>query len=693
MKSPLIFLISLLTFNFSVAQDPVSKDSITELDEVILLEALKSSADNGIVPTQIIGSKVFKNYSPIDLVTSINQVSGVYILSGALNTNRITVRGIGARTLYGTDKLRLYYNNIPITNGSGFSTIESFDLENLSHIDIIKGPKGTNFGANLGGAILLNSKQPAIGSSYFRNNLTVGSYNLLKNNLLFTLQEDKLSLSLHYGHMERDGYRENNHFEQDGVLLDLNYQLSPKTVIGLLVNHVDYTAQIPSSLGLTDFKENPKQAAFTWKAAKGHEANNYSLVGLTLNHSFSEKLKNSTSIFYNYLDHYEPRPFGILDEYTHGFGFRTKFTGKFDLSQTKVAYSFGAELYKDEYNWSEFENLYKDNNGQGSKKGDLFANNKEFRRQFNAFGNLLFPLTEAFSAQIGMSINKTHYDFRDQFNEGSENMSAKRDFKPILLPSLNLNYVISDDTKVYANISRGFSNPSLEETLTPDGVINPDISQETGINYEVGTQWHLLDEKMKVNLALYRMDVKNLLVAQRVGEDQYVGKNAGKTKHQGVELEMEYNWKIGTDLTLSPFISYTYSKHQFVSFIDEGNDYSGNPLTGVPAHRLNSGIQANLSQRLYWNTTHQYVGEIPLTDANSLSSESFNIFNSKIGYRNQLAKRVYMDVSLGLNNIFDTNYARSVLINTTGFGGSEPRYYYPGDGRNFYGSLQIRYSL
>lgn len=663
------------------------------MDEVILLEALKSSAENGIVPTQIIGGKVFKNYSPIDIVSSINQISGVYILSGALNTNRITIRGIGARTLYGTDKLRLYYNNIPITNGSGFSTIESFDLENLSHIDIIKGPKGTNFGANLGGAILLNSKQPATGSSYFRNSLTVGSYNLRKNNFLFTFQEDKLSLSLHYGHTETDGYRENNRFEQVGILLDLNYRLSFKTDINILVNNVDNTAQIPSSLGLTDFMENPKQAAFTWKAAKGYEANNYSLTGLTLNHAFSKKLKNSTSFFYNYLDHYEPRPFGILDEYTHGYGFRTKFMGEINLWNADVDYSFGAELYKDEYNWGEYENEYRDNNDQGSKKGNQFAENKEFRRQFNAFGNLFFPFSDSFSAQVGMSINKTYYDFRDQFNKGNTNMSAERDFNPIFLPSLHLNYAVLADNSVYLNISRGFSNPSLEETLTPDGLINPDISQETGMNYEIGTQWGLLDRKMSVALALYRMDVRNLLVAQRVGEDQYVGKNAGKTKHQGLELDMEYQWSLGSKLSLAPFISYTYSNHKFVSFIDEGNDYSGNPLTGVPQHRLNSGLQAAFLNRFYWNTTHQYTGEIPLTDANTISSDSFTILNSKIGYRNQLAKRLYIDFSLGLNNVFDAKYARSVLINTTAFGGAEPRYYYPGDGRNFYGSLQLRYTL
>ncbi|HUH47619.1 MAG TPA: TonB-dependent receptor, partial [Arenibacter sp.] len=591
------------------------------------------------------------------------------------------------------DKLRLYYNNIPISNGSGFSAIESFDMENLSHIDLIKGPKGTNFGANLGGAILLNSKQPATGYSYFKNSFTVGSYNLIKNNFSLGIQENKLALSLHYGYMETDGYRDNNRFQRQGILLDLNYQIGSNTRLGLLVNNVDYTAYIPSSLGKTDFNEDPKQASATWRDAKGHEANNYSLVGLNIDHQFTKKIKNSTSIFYNYLDHYEPRPFGILDEYTHGFGFRTKFTGDFNLAYNDIEYSFGAELYKDEYNWNEFENLYRDNNGLGSVEGDEFANNKEFRRQFNAFGNLLIPFGNKFTAQFGMSLNKTYYDFRDLFNLGQANKSAEKDFKAIFLPSLNLNYRLTKENSVYVNVSRGFSNPSLEETLTPDGVINPDISQETGINYEVGAHLWLLDRNMRVDMALYRMDIKDLLVAQRVGDDQYVGKNAGKTRHQGLELEVEYTLEATQKLTLAPFISYTYNHHRFVTFVDGGNDFSGNPLTGVPENRLNSGFQATLAQRFYWNTTHQYVGKIPLTDANTLSSDPFNLFNSKIGYKNILGERLSLDISLGINNIFDTRYAQSVLINTTAFGGAEPRYYYPGNGRNYYGGLQIRYIL
>src|SRR5690606_10093435 len=114
------------------------------------------------------------------------------------------------------------------------------------------------------------------------------------------------------------------------------------------------------------------------------------------------------------------------------------------LADKDLDYSFGAELYKDEYTWSEFENLYQDNNGQGSLEGDKFADNKEFRRQFNAFGNLLIPFGDKFTAQVGMSLNKTFYDFHDLFNQGQANKSAEKDFKAIFLPSLNLNYHITE---------------------------------------------------------------------------------------------------------------------------------------------------------------------------------------------------------------------------------------------------------
>ena len=693
MRFPILILFFFISIPLVFGQDRVVNDSITQLEEVVLLDSLKAKQATGIVPSKVIGAKIFQNFSPVEMVSSLNQVSGVYVLSGALNTNRITIRGVGARTPFGTDKIRLYFNEIPVTNGTGFSTIEAYDLENMNSIEVIKGPKGTAFGANLGGTIILNPKEALLESTTFRNNLTMGSYGLFKNSLGFTHADDKTALELRYGHMTINGYRDNSRYERDGLLLNTSYKINAKNKVAFLLNYIDYNAQIASSLSQSAFDEDPTQAAFTWNAAQGFEANKYTLVGLSYAHNFNTKLSNTTSLFYTYLDHYEPRPFNILDEFTNGYGFRTRFLGNFKIKEQKAQYSFGAELYKDNYNWATFENLYEENNGNGSLQGNALSNNQEFRTQFNAFGTLTVPFASFFSAQLGLNINKTKYDFRDMFNTGIENTSGKRDFDLIFLPSLNLNYTFYPKQSIYLNLSRGFSNPSLEETLTPDGVINPDIAQETGTNYELGSQLSMDNNNLKIEVALYRMAIKNLLVAQRVGEDEFIGKNAGSTKHQGIELDVNYKLAITPKMQLIPFVSYSYSNHRFVEFIDGDNDYSGNPLTGVPAHRLNSGLQMQWRNGLYWNTTHQYVGAIPLTDANSISSESYHLLNTRIGYKKQLSYTLSIGVDFGINNITDTHYAQSVLINASSFGGNAPRYFYPGNDRNYYGSLLLNYRL
>ena len=259
-------------------------------------------------------------------------------------------------------------------------------------------------------------------------------------------------------------------------------------------------AQIASSLGATAFAENPRQAAANWGRVDGFEANNYSLVGLNYSHTFNDRFKNSTSVFYSYLDHFEqrPSPLGFLDEFTNGYGFRTRFSGNFTFLGRPAEYTLGGELYKDEYNWELFRTLAAPVNG--TLQGERFADNKEFRTQFNGFGTLLLPLTDAFSAQVGLATNKTDYDFRDRFNTGPANTSAEREFDLVLLPGLDLEYRFSKAARLFANVSRGFSNPTLEETLTPDGDINPEIAQETGTNYELGTDLYHDERRLHLNL-------------------------------------------------------------------------------------------------------------------------------------------------------------------------------------------------
>src|SRR5690606_33575541 len=266
------------------------KDSITNLGEVVLIESGTIKQATGITPSSLLSVGDLQRNGPLDLAFSINQVSGVYLLSGAINTNRITIRGIGARTLYGTDKLRMYFNNIPVTNGTGFSELEAYDLENLAGIEVIKGPKGTAHGTNLGGALILNTKIPEVGGTYFVNNATLGSYGMFKDNMAFRHSDGNFNISLGYNRLQTDGYRENNNFEKDGLLLTSSIRMGGNGKLDLLLNHIDYVAQIPSSLNRDDLEQEPTKADANWLAAQGYEANKYTLAGMTYSHGFKGSL-------------------------------------------------------------------------------------------------------------------------------------------------------------------------------------------------------------------------------------------------------------------------------------------------------------------------------------------------------------------------------------------------------------------
>ncbi len=684
MKAPFFFIILLTCFlTFSQSQQ---LDSINTLDEVTLIEEFITKKAVGITESSSLGVADLEQFSPIDFAGGLNQISGLYVLSGALNTNRITIRGVGARTPFGTDKLRLYFNGIPVTNGTGVSTIEAYDFENMGRIEVVKGPKGTALGANLGGAIVLNTKPPQVGRTFLGNSFTFGSFTTLKNNLAFRHSEKNFNINFSYNHLQTDGFRQNNSFERDGFLLTSSARLNDKGKMDFLINHIDYTAGIPSSINETDFRENPRRAAANWLAARGFEDNRYTLAGISYGHRFNQKLRTTNSIFYTYLDHFEPRPFNILDEFTHGFGFRSVTEGKL----FKGDFTIGGELYRDEYNWQTFVNEFRDNDGNGSLQGERLSENKEFRSQLNLFGGYTFPIANNLQAQVGLNFNKTDYDFRDLFNSGEENTSAQRDFDPILLPSFGLVYEV-DYGRFFANASRGFSNPGLEETLTPDGVINPTIEQEKGWSYELGSVLTLWNKKLNLGISLYQMDITDLLVAERIDEDLFIGRNAGETKHQGIELDASYSGNLAQNWYVIPRISYSYSNHTFVDFLDGDNDFSGNNLAGVPRHRINSGITVRNASGIVFNLTHQFVDEIPLTDANTLFSESFNVFNAQLRYRTQVLDKFHIGLNAGVNNLFNTNFAQSVLVNAVGFGGNQPRFFFPGNGINYFAGVQLQY--
>ena len=388
-------------------------------------------------------------------------------------------------------------------------------------------------------------------------------------------------------------------------------------------------------------------------------------------------MSNRFTVFTRWIDSYEKRPFNNLDDGTFSIGWREKLS----FHSEKWDFAAGAEFVNDTYNW------------QLDKNNALINKNSENRNQLNIFGIAYFRPSEKWNISAGSALNKVNYALTDQFAENSD-QSGTRNFPFIFSPRLGVNYTPTPQIALYSSVGSGFSMPSPEETLLPEGKINQAIQPEQGIQAEVGVRLNLYDSNTQLDLAVYQIDLTNLLVTKRLTEDIFTGINAGKTRHRGFELMLKQNLlqlqSFPGNLNLTT--SYTYSDNRFIDFTDGGISYNDNSLPGIPSHLAQTTFSWNPAKSLHVQTTFQYVGSQYMNDANTEKSDGYFTIQLKTAYRFSLKKIGNIEIYGGVNNLTDARYASMISVNALSVGGNEPRYYYPGLPRHFFAGLRFNFN-
>lgn len=382
-----------------------------KLDEVLISPLhINNKLQDTPASIGILSKKDLLQNNTTDISTVINTISGVFMQSSNLTTTRISIRGIGARTPYGTNKIRAFYGSIPLTSGNSETVIDDIDLENLNQIEIIKGPLSSVYGAGLGGAILISPQISNKSGQSTSISTVAGSYGLLKNSLNYSLNEKQGSLNLSYHKLKTDGWRENSAYNREGITLAGELFKKKNSTLTYFTNYTYLKAFIPSSINKTTFDTNPQAGAPAWVASKGYKEYKSALGGLAYDFKINENLRNSTSIFINYKDSNEPRPFDILRQYTFASGVRTQFAGNFKIAIIENQFITGIEYFADNYKGNTFENLYQQNNGQGSLQGNQLTETEQKRHFYNVFFQLRTLLSEKFEIQTGLNYNKTQFE-------------------------------------------------------------------------------------------------------------------------------------------------------------------------------------------------------------------------------------------------------------------------------------------
>lgn len=682
--------IELTTLNYFIVTLKISTESLDE----ILIKGSHLKQKLFSVPSSVaLLPKKYFNENTTKLAQIINTVPGVFMHSGTYTTNRITIRGIGSRNLYGTSKIKVYYDDIPLTNGSGESSIEDVELAALGSIEVHKGPASSIFGSGLGGAIQLVPIKGVFNENSINSRLELGSFGLKKYLLQAKLGNAINSANIVYSNFKSDGYRNNNSTTKESLTIASRHFTNNKNSFSFFGNYIDLKGFIPSSINVDDYINNPKTAAYSWEQAEGFESTKKGIIGLSWKHNFNQYTSQYTHLFYTNFDLYEARPFNILKEQTSGVGIRSKLNSKGSFLNTEFKWLIGGEFFNDKKSYATFKNLYKDNLGNDSLKGSKLSNWIEDRSYINIFLDSEIDLGNETQLSLGLNLNQTFFNLTDKFNLGLDNRSGKYNFDLKFSPSIGISKQLHKTSMLFGNISHGFSNPTLEEILLPNNKINSTIKPEEGWNFEIGSRGKLLNQKLNYSVSIFQMNVKNLLVAKRIGNNEYIGVNAGKTSYKGIELTLNHIIIENQSFKIDQNHNVSFNNFKFKDYVDFENNFSGNRLPGIPKFTFHSSINLISVTGIYGNLNYSYVGKMALRDDNILSSKKYQLVNTTVGYKLKLSDSFSAKLFILANNIFNEKYASMILINASSFGNSKPRYYYPGEPANINGGIFLNYTF
>ncbi len=679
-----VFLLGFFGLNlgFVTAQELTrqSDDTIKLLSEVVVHAYLYDRPFNEVpAAIAVVGLKDLERFNNTSILSTVNTIPGVRMEERSPGSYRFSIRGSLLRSPFGVRNVKVYWNGLPMTDGGGNTYLNLLDFGAITGAEIIKGPGASLYGAGTGGVILLNksvSQQPELKFS-----TVIGSYGLQRYQLSAQAGTEKVKASVQYVHQQADGYRRQTKMNRDAINADVHIALNTKSTLSTTIFYTDLFYETPGGLTKAQYEEDPRQARppkTTPPPQPGAEdamaavRNKTGFAGIMHEYAWSNHWTTKTGVYGSITAFENPsiRNYEIRDE--TNFGGRTDTQFSFDKGMWSGKITFGAEY---QYFFSPVK-VYDNNLGEVGT--NIQANDELASRQLLAFGQAELDLPKSFYLTIGGSGNFLNYDFSALLENPS--IKQQRKFSPVFSPRVALLKKLSATFSLYGSFSKGFSPPSLAEVRPSTGAYNNSLKPERGTSYEVGLRGSAIKQKLQFELTVYDFLLDETIVIQRApdGADYFV--NAGKTDQRGIEAKLSWKLKLDVGIIsgLNLWSSYTYNYYRFVDYVQDGNDYSGNRLTGVAPTVALLGADV-IFRKIYINITSGYTDAIPLNDANSEYASSYVLLGARVGCKTDLAKNLPFEVFIGVDNALNERYSLGNDLNA--FGG---RFYNPAADRNYY---------
>ena len=678
-------LIILYAFGNTVILFAQQEDSVQSLS-TIMVRAFEQNraATSATAIVKIIDNSNGDRYNKNSLVNAFNTLAGVRMEERSPGSYRINIRGSSLRSPFGVRNVKVYWNDLPVTDPSGNTYFNQFAFNNFSSLEVFKGPASSLYGAGTGGLILMNNdikKQASASIEYI-----TGSYNLQSILAAINSGNEHHQQKISYAHNQSNGYREQSAMRRDNAAWTGKLKLSEKQSLAASVLYTDMYYQTPGALTLKEFNTNEKAArlavgAFpSAVAAKAAIFQQTFLAGFTHRNQLNSFLQHTTTIYgaFAQIKNSAVRNYERRNE-PH-FGGRTVLTFDREFNNgNSLQWNTGLELQQGYFNIQ----VAKNKNGTPDS---LQTNDDVNTTTYSIFTQATFSAAAKWFFTTGVSFNKSYLHFTRLSSYPV--MPQTFAYKNELAPRLAVLKKFENDFSLLATISKGFSPPTIAELLPSTGIINTGLQAEHGWNYELTARQFLLHKKLQFEATGFYFDLKDALVQRRDagGADYFT--NAGSIRQKGLELDASYLYLPGNKKPVDYCViksGYTFNHFRYGKFVKDTSNFSGNIVPSVPANSFSFLADIFFSGGWYANTTYYAASKIFMNDANTATAAAYHLLGARAGLKKDI-KFLQLNLYAGADNLLNEKYSLGNDINAVG-----GRYYNAAPRRNYYAGLSLMY--
>ena len=715
-KSPIKSInMTLLCLTACICQNLYAEAGSTEpvLLPILKIEATRTDTDWLATPASVyrIEQKNNENNLGINLSETLKGVPGLQLNNreNYAQDLQLSMRGFGARSTFGVRGIRLYVDGIPATMPDGQGQTSNIDLSSLDHIEVLGGPFSSLYGNSSGGTVLTSTKQGE-GRDSIELGYAGGSHHKGRADIVLQGGADKAgepSYVVSSSYFDTDGYRDHSAARKVLSNAKLTWDLDDGSKVNWIVNHVDMNADDPQGLTRDQWKANPKQVNDAKNEYDVRKEINQTQTGLTWTKPINDQHELYTMAYVGHREvtQYQSIPNtaqrnsathagGVIDFSRDYYGTDLRWTGKDLLPNTRFTAGFAFDaMDEDRQGYENFTRTAANtpasdiNKGQ---KGQLRRDENNTLWNLDPYLQASWQFLPTWRLDTGLRYSNVHYQSKDHYIQGTNgDDSGKTDYDK-LLPSAAFTWEISPQLSTYLSYAKGFETPTFTEMAYPTtgtSGINFGLKPSSSDNYELGLKAQNLLGNFTA--AIFQSKTQDDIVSGEANNGRNTFRNADKTLREG--LELSWNKKLWRDLTAQA--SYSYLDATFDAEVPQITDVNGNVIAArVADGNYIPGVAKNQAYvALGWQPETgfnagvdvRYMDKIYVNDTNSDVAPSYTVTSANIGYvwkNNDWKVRSYARV----DNMFDENYAGSVIVND-----SNNRFFEPADGVNWSAGLSI----